>query len=365
MIPFPGPQEPSPPAGRTRHPYFMHDMIRRQAVAGRATLRAIGAALEATPEPVPSGGLLFTGLGTSFHAARAAARAAGLRLPQLRVRAADAFDVLDGGPGAPPERTAVVFSQSGATGLTIAAQRALRAQGTRVLLVTTEPESPSAREADRVLLTEHAREESWTHTVSFTTALVAAGRLLDAWTGTAAPSGTAEDGLGDAITAALASESAMIELAERFTGRDRYLLLGSGPGAAPAAEGALKLREAAGKFVATTGVEEFLHGPIPSIGDRTAVIALATDPDQRTRAAQGLAAAGIVGAETALFDASGGPAEERSVRLPAGPEPLAAALWAIPFQLLAYWVAVSDGRNPDVMGLDDPRYFRARASFGI
>ena len=37
----------------------------------------------------------------------------------------------------------------------------------------------------------------------------------------------------------------------------------------------------------------------------------------------------------------------------------------IPFQLLAYWVAVSDGRNPDVMGLDDPRYFRARASFGI
>ena len=37
----------------------------------------------------------------------------------------------------------------------------------------------------------------------------------------------------------------------------------------------------------------------------------------------------------------------------------------VPFQLLTYWLAVGRGRNPDVMGYDDPRIYSARSTYGI
>lgn len=363
MVELPGPQDPEPPRGRTRHPYFMHDMIRRQAVAVRATHRAISERLATDPVPPPDGPLVFVGLGTSFHAALGARWGAAQR-HRWATEAVSAWDVLDQGLEMPEHATAVVFSASGETSLTNQALAALRERRVRTVLVTAAQAGAARALADVALTTEYSDEASWTHTVSFTTALTAAGLLLDSWSGRSAEA-RSEDAAAELITASLASENAVIELVDPFAPCNRWLLVGSGAGEVAAREGALKLREAAGRFCAAVGTEELLHGVLPSVTDRSVVIALATSSLERTRALEGLGAARILGARTLLIDASGGGAGEGCITVPSAVGPLQCALEVIPLQLLAYWTAAAEGRNPDVMGLDDPRVLSARKSFGI
>jgi glucosamine--fructose-6-phosphate aminotransferase (isomerizing) len=366
MVELPAPQDPQPPLGRTRHPYFMHEMVRRQAVAGRATHRATRESLVADPIVPPAGRLLTLGLGTSFHAALAAATAAGAepyRYPD--VHAATCFDFLEDPALAPDGTTAVVFSSGGETALTMEAQKVLRARGVRSLLITAHEAGPSTQLADRTIVTQYADETSWTHTVSFSASLVAFGALLQHWTKVPAHEPEDEDAVADAFTGALATEPAIVDLVEGFLGRDQFLLVGSGMAEATAREAALKIREGAGRFCASVGVEELLHGVLPSVGPATAVLAITATELERTRALQGLAAARLAGAKTLLIDSTGGPAADGILTVPHGLHPPAAALQVVPFQLLAYWMAVSEGRNPDIMGLDEPRMLAARSSFGI
>jgi glutamine---fructose-6-phosphate transaminase (isomerizing) len=366
MVDLPPPSLSDPPFGRTRHPFFMHEMIRRQAVAARATHRATRDALNASAVDPPRERLLLVGLGTSYHAALAAGFAASSGPNAIRdVQVRTAFDLLEDPSAASKTTTAIVFSASGDTALTLAAQRMLREKGARTILITATESGPSSELADRVLVSQYADEASWTHTVSFSAALVAFGALLDHWRGQPGTEAVDEDAVADAVTGALATEPAVLDIVEAVSPCDDFLLLGSGVAEATAREGALKLREAAGRFSAAVGVEEFLHGVIPSIGPSTAVVAIAGTELERTRAQQGLRAAALAGSRTYLVDSSGGPTAPGTFTVPSVVRPLAPVLQVVPLQLLAYWISVSEGRNPDVMGLDDPRIKSARSSFGI
>lgn len=366
MVQLPDPQVPEPPLGRVRHPFFMHEMIRRQAVAGRATHRATRESLVAQPIPPPQGRLLTLGLGTSFHAALAAASVASSPpYPFTEARAVTCFDFLEAPGLATPGTLAVIFSSGGETALTLAAQRLLKERGVRTVLITAHEAGASTALADRTIVTHYADEASWTHTVSFSAALVAFGALLEHWTQVVAHEREDEDAVADAFTAALATEPIIIDLVEGFLGCDQLLLVGSGTAEASAREAALKIREGAGRFCASVGVEEILHGVLPSVGPHTAVLAVSATTLQRQRALQGLNAARLAGAKTLLIDSSGGPAGDGIVLVPHGVRPPPPALEVVPFQFLAYWMAVSEGRNPDIMGLDEPRILAARSSFGI
>jgi glucosamine--fructose-6-phosphate aminotransferase (isomerizing) len=366
MDDFPAPQEPHPPLGRTRHPYFMHEMIRRQAVASRATLGTAPEAVQPIAPPAKGAPILFVGIGTSFHAAAGAREMARATLgPSATLRAVTSFDLLDDPSWSEGAGHAVVFSSSGDTALTIRSMEQLKAKGVPMTLITGTPKSPSTLLADHTLLTRYAEETSWAHTVSYTSALCAALVLARHWAGVPAlPSGE-EDPLSEAVIGALALENQVVETVERLAERPTMVILGSGPAEVTAREAALKLREAAGRFVATGGVEEFLHGMLPSVTDRSVIIAVTGTPFERTRAEQGLAAAREIGAETLLVDSSGGPPGDTVLSVPAVPPAMAIVPQVVPLQLLAYWLATSEGRNPDVMGLDDPRYLAARRSFGI
>src|SRR5579863_7769011 len=130
MVDFPGPQVPQPPVWRTRHPYFMHEMIRRQAVAARATRRSVQEVLAAEPISPPARRLLCVGLGTSFHAALAMADAATRAWGGSKeVVARTSFDLLEDPSLAGPGTTALIFSASGETALTLDAQRLLKERG--------------------------------------------------------------------------------------------------------------------------------------------------------------------------------------------------------------------------------------------
>jgi glucosamine--fructose-6-phosphate aminotransferase (isomerizing) len=367
MVDLPAPGMSAPPFGRTRHPFFMHEMIRGQSVAAHATRRAVADALVAAPVAAPARRLLCVGLGTSFHAALATAHAARTACGgQFDAVAATSFDLLQEPRLIVPGTVAVVFSAGGNTALTLAAQHHLQEHGVPNLLITSEEGTPSAEVADRTLVTQHAKEESWTHTVSFTAALVASGTVIEQWTGGSATTLLNEDALTNAVAGALATEPQILDLVDPMSDRDRILLVGSGGAEASAREAALKLREAAGRFCAAVGIEELLHGVLPSVTPQTAVLAISGTDLERRRALEGLAAARLLGATTMLFDTSGGPSVEGVCAFASVPAPIPPpVVQVIPLQLLAYWAAVSNGRNPDVMGLDDARVMSARRSFGI
>jgi glutamine---fructose-6-phosphate transaminase (isomerizing) len=360
---FPGPENPSPPYGRTAHPYHLYDMIRSQPAAILGTLREAARDVEGCPPPPAGRPLLFVGMGTSFHAALASTWAAGLvGRDRWSARAIDSFDLFLEPDLLRRAGAAVVFSSSGETALTVEAQKALKAAHVPQVLVSGTARSRSAELADHVLLTRDAVERAWVHTVSYTTAIAAALTLLDRWSGGPALEPTS---IASATAGVVDREKEWKALAAPLEDRRKILVLGSGPAAATAREAALKLREGAARFVAAVGVEEFLHGVLPSVDDSTAVLAMTTGSIDRRRAETALAAAARAGAETVLFarpDAATGSPMHPMPEIPPAATPLTDI---VPFQFLVYWLAVGAGRNPDVMGYDDPRIFAARRMYGI
>ena len=362
-IELPGPEDPKPPYGRTAHPYFLHDMIRSQPRAVAATVREALRRARSIPAPPVGRPLLFVGMGTSFHAAVASARGAEAAFgPGRPCRPVDAFELL-----LEPDRitgagAAIVFSSSGETALTLRAQEALRAGGVPQTLITGTARCRSAELADHVVLTQHATEEAWVHTVSYTTAIAAALSLERVWAGRPVDDlSSVEAAMGSVVD----REGDWKRLAGELRDCPKFLCLGSGYAEATAREAALKLREGAARFVAWSGVEEFLHGILPSVGPGTAVLAVSTSSLEQRRAETAVRAAARAGARTAWFHRGRpGPVPEE-FEVPAAPGPVTPIVDIVPFQLLTYWLAVGEGRNPDVMGYDDPRIFAARRTYGM
>lgn len=360
---IPPADDPHPPYGRSRHPFFMHDMIVAQPSAIQQTARTSLLAARKVRRPPSDRPLLFVGIGTSFHAALGASVAARFLLgPRALLQAVPSFDLLLEPDLMEVAGCAVIFSASGETALTLRAQEALAKAGVPQILVSGTPGSSSARLADQTLVTQQADERAWTHTVSFTTALTASYALLATWAGRGRESVRT---LHRAARAVLRDEPDWKALAERLLDRQRVLLLGSGPAEVVAREAALKLREGAGRFVAWCGVEEYLHGILPSTSSAAAVLAIAERGLEVTRSRQALRAATLAGAKVGLLGPLGARPRPEEYAIPSVPPAFSPAVHVIPFQLLTYWTAVAEGRNPDVMGYDDPRIWAARQSFGI
>src|SRR5436190_9194317 len=161
---------------------------------------------------LPAGRVVFTGCGTSFHAAQTGGAA---------VQALEA--VL-----APPEaEVLVVVSHEGDTPLSLEAARAFR--GPR-WLVTGKPDSPLGELCEQVVVATPEIEKSWCHTASYTCAVAALAALRGediAW-------------LPDAVADELRIEP-------RVTDHERWLVAGAGRDWPTAQEAVLKLRE--GVFV--------------------------------------------------------------------------------------------------------------------
>ncbi|MCI4366720.1 MAG: SIS domain-containing protein [Thermoplasmata archaeon] len=362
---FPAPESPKLPDDRHRHPFHMYEMIRRQPIAARTTLTAVQ---EWSPPPLPTEGrVLFTGIGTSFHAAAAIAKAAALESPTPLAHsiAVPAFELRNAPGGLDDIRLAVAVSASGETDVTRRAVQLLKARKVPVLAITATEKSPLAAEADSVLATRYADEASFAHTVSYTAALVAGHALLARWAPNDAARWATLETIPDALTSALAAESKLVDVAERWADRPHWFLAGSGSRGVTVREASLKFREAAGRFAAPVGIEELLHGPFGAVDDKSVVIALTGTALESERARHGIQAAQDLGAETLHFDSTPGTVGPSAWTS----EPLAGALAPIvdivPFQFLAYWMAVSTGRNPDVIGYDDPRHRAARSRYGL
>jgi glucosamine--fructose-6-phosphate aminotransferase (isomerizing) len=260
-----------------------------------------------------------------------------------------------------PEGTLfVAISQSGETADTLAAMRESRRRGyLGTLAICNVPESSVVREADLKLMTRAGPEIGVASTKAFTTQLAALALLTLQL--------AKQQGLDDtryhdltqqllrlprALDEALKLEPQVIELAERFVHRHHALFLGRGAHYPVALEGSLKLKEISYIHAEAYPAGELKHGPLALVDEDMPVVAVAPNGpllDKLKSNLQEVRARGgelIVFADTkAQFD--GHPTRGAVLRIDAGGDFIAPAVFTVPLQLLAYHVAVLRGTDVD------------------
>jgi glucosamine--fructose-6-phosphate aminotransferase (isomerizing) len=283
-------------------------------VRGEQTRRAIAAQPEwlaqvPTDRRFPDGArLLFTGCGTSFHAALTGGDA--VQALELVLRPDCEADVL------------VLVSHEGETPVTLEAARAWR--GPR-WLVTGRADGPIAELCDEVVVCTPEIEESWCHTASYTCAVAAIAAL----------NGEDVSGLPGAVADALAADLPLVRKQERF------LVAGAGRDLATAHEAVLKLREGAWVAAEAYETEQLLHGYLAAVDESVRAFVLEGEGVAAERAAAAVAALRELECDATLV-----PTRHPVVDI-------------VRFQRLAVRIAEARGREPDRIRRHEPRWAAA------
>jgi glutamine---fructose-6-phosphate transaminase (isomerizing) len=219
-----------------------------------------------TSKELPAGArVVFTGCGTSFHAAQTGGHAVDALEAVLKPPLADIM---------------VCVSHEGATALTMEAEQAF---GGDVWLVTGNPDSELAERADEVIVATPEIERSWCHTASYTCAVAAIDAL----------NGEEIDWLPDAVQEALLQDVQPFEQA-------RVIVAGAGRDWPTAQEAALKLREGAWVDASAYQTEELMHGHLAAVDEHVRAFILEGDGRAEERAHDAVAQLEKLGCEVTL-----------------------------------------------------------------
>src|SRR5215210_2677052 len=235
---------------------------RRATLSQPEWLRAVP-----TDRRLPDGArVVFTGCGTSFHAAWTGGRA---------VQALEA--TLD-----PPDADLMVcVSHEGETKLTVEAARAF--PGPK-WLVAGRTDGTLAALAEEVIVCTPEIERSWCHTASYTCAVAAIAALR----------GEDVSWLPDAV------EEALRETTEPPPTQERILVAGAGRDLPTAHEAVLKLRDGARLPAEAYETEQLLHGYLAAVDEGVRAYVLEGDGRAADRAHDAVRALETIGCETTL-----------------------------------------------------------------
>jgi glutamine---fructose-6-phosphate transaminase (isomerizing) len=329
------------------------DAVRRAAAA----LHDQRSALSSLPHPAGDGTLVvFTGMGASYDACYPAINELAARgIAALLVDTAELLhfrkSILERGA------LVVAVSQSGESAEVVGLVAELRARGRRpfIVSITNGVHNQLARGAD-VALDTRAGEETGPSTKTFAASLVTLSgiaRLLAGRDPDVAATETllASERAAAAIEALLRDAEIRAEnLASWQKGRDIVVLLGRGSARAAAEMGALLLKEAAGLPAESLEAAQFRHGPLELAGPAMAAVIVAVEAETRRldlRLADGLVQAG----SAVLVVTPDGAAPPGAWGIATGyiDRSLFAAGGIVPVQLLAWRLAVEQGRTPGLL----------------
>ena len=355
--------------------HFMLKEIHEQPRAVEDTLRGridlergdvLASEIGITPETAQSlGRVYFVACGTSAHAAMTA-RYWVEQIARVPAVVEIGSEVRYRDPVFLPNDLVIAVSQSGETLDTLAAVKAAKAQGARVLAVANVLDSAIPRAADGALYTHAGPEIGVASTKCFTTqltALLLVAVYLGRQRGTLSADGGRRilEALWHApglMRTALDEEAALKAVAKKHLRARDMLFLGRGPNFPIALEGALKLKEISYIHAEGYAAGEMKHGPIALIDEEMPVVVLCPKDVhyektlsnmQEVRAREGqVIAVGTVGDhELAEYAAKGG---VDVISIPAAEPEILPLLTVLPLQLLSYFMA--DGKGTDV---DQPR----------
>lgn len=258
-----------------------------------------------------------------------------------------------------PNSLFVTISQSGETADTLAALRQAKELGyAYTLTICNVPASSLVRESDLAFMTKAGPEIGVASTKAFTTQLtallmltIALGKQHDL------PIEKQQDlaqqlmQLPELITETLKLDSTINKLSEQFVEKHHAFFLGRGTQYPVAMEGALKLKEISYIHAESYPAGELKHGPLALIDKDMPVIVVAPNNRLLEKLISNIHEVKARGGKLYIFadNSVNIPAEDDLIviNMPDVPKTIAAIVYTIPLQLLAYHVAVLKGTDVD------------------
>ena len=277
----------------------------------------------------------LVGIGTSWHAAHHGAWL--LRDAGIDAAALHAADVALYARRFDAAEAVIVLSHTGHTGYTAQALEAAREAGAAVVHVTGVG---AGGDVETVVA-----ETSYAYTASHTGALMRLAQMAEALGAALGPLAA----VPAAVTRVLDAPAANVDPPERL-----LELIGAGPNAWTAQEGALKIREAS--YVATEGLsgEQFLHGPSVALDGQDTLVVLDGGGPAAARTEAIAGAMEVIGTRVIRI-------AERDLGEPLSIFPL--TVWV---QRIALELAETRGVSPDRFRYEeDPRREQAIESLGF
>jgi glutamine---fructose-6-phosphate transaminase (isomerizing) len=259
-----------------------------------------------------------------------------------------------------PDTLYIAVSQSGETFDTLAAVQEVKRKGGRVLGIVNVVGSTIARECGRGIYLHAGPEIAVVATKTFTCTAVAfallaihLGRLRDLSTASGARLIKALEALPGQVEQILAAEGGIAAVATAIAeSRDAYYV-GRAAGLAVALEGALKLKEVSYLHAEAYPASELKHGPLALIDAETPTVVVLPRDDLYAKNLSTIEEIHARGGLTYVVTQPGPPLPitvAGIIEVPKSEPELDALLLNIPLQLLAYHVALANGRD-----IDQPR----------
>ena len=301
--------------------------------------------------------------GTAYYAG-SIARYAFEKLAGLPVDVEVASEFRYRSPAMTPGTLAIAVSQSGETADTLAALRWCKDEGLKTAALVNVHSSTMAREADLMFPTHAGPEIGVASTKAFTAQLSALLCLALAAARQRGKISSHEEahlvqvllespGL---ISQALGMDPDIIRVTYELSKARDVIYLGRGDMYPLALEGALKLKEISYIHAEGYAAGELKHGPIALIDENTPVVVIAPDDalfEKTASNVQEVAARGgrvvmITDAPDKVPALSGDAAKAlKIIRAPSCDPFIAALVYSVPIQLLAYHTAVHKGTDVD------------------
>lgn len=292
--------------------------------------------------------LHLVGCGTAYHSAYAAKYALE-RLARIPAEVCLASEYRYKDPVIGEGALVVVVSQSGETADTLAAAELAKERGAPLLAVTNVPYSSLTRLSDFVLYTGAGGEVAVAATKSYNAQLATLYSLAIALAGRNAEEELC--GFPALLKLALRRSEKVRGWTNYFLSSKCVLFMGRGADYVAAKEGSLKFKEIT--YLASEGYAagELKHGTLALVDDKTPVVAVVTDPllaDKTMNAVHEVAARGAkVFVVTTLKKYARKKEAFASLLLPPCKAEYSPLLTAVPLQMLAYYVSLALGNDPD------------------
>jgi glutamine---fructose-6-phosphate transaminase (isomerizing) len=292
--------------------------------------------------------VLLAARGTSDHAATYGQYVLGIRNGLATGLAVPSVQSVYGARPDLHRALVVGISQSGRSPDVVEVLADAHRQGALAVAITNDPASPMAQAADIVVDIQAGPELAVAATKTYIAELTAVALLSDALRNGQASRELEE--LPAHVDRALSSETDAQRVARQLRGLRQCAVIGRGYHYATIRECALKLKEMALVMADPYSAADFEHGPIALVEPGYQVVAIAVQGPTLPGLAELLPRLQTDGARLLVLsdDAAVCAGADAAIPLDQGvPEWLSPAVAIVPCQLLAYYLAIANGRDPD------------------
>ena len=289
----------------------------------------------------------ITGSGTSYHSALVAKylfpKIAGMSVEPIMSSEMKFFDdCFD------EKSTLVAISQSGESADVLNAVEFAKEKKSKVLSIVNTTTSSLVKASDSFIGLNCGYEVGVAATKSFTSQLTILYRLLEKFD----PSQNISSQLPlavNAISEILENKNNVLEISKHLTDIDNLYILGRGVHYPIAKESALKIKELSYVHAEGVATGELKHGPLALMDESTYVIVINPKDGPTTYADNISNASEIKSRGAKIIGVSNEPDQiyDYWISLPTVPSIFYPLIETIPFQLMAYYLSLERGNDPD------------------